>query len=387
MLASDLLIATAGMRCRQFVIIRRCEDVILSFQILGIGTALPEHTMSQDEAVAMSTDLICRDQRESRLLRTMLRRSQVSNRHTCVPHRTAYGWVDEDCEPSGSPGPSTQQRMLLYAEHAGPLAATAAQRALDEADVSVSDISHLITVSCTGFEAPGVDVHLIEQLGLPRTTERTHIGFMGCHGAINGLRVAAALGNSNPSARTLLCATELCSLHYRVQWDDERILGNALFADGSAALVGCQLSNGHHRVCQLKATGSYLVPESSETITWHVGDHGFEMTLSNRVPELIRQHLRPWLSQWLDSLGVPLSAIGAWAVHPGGPRILDAVEEALGLDELALSVSRGVLKDHGNMSSPTILFILKRMLSAAMPRPCVALGFGPGLMIEAALLD
>ena len=359
----------------------------MSFDILGIGTALPTHTMSQDEASAMSADLICRDERESRLLKTMLRRSRVVNRHTCVPHGIAYEWVGEDAAPSASPGPTTQERMELYAAHAGPLALEASAKALAESAVATDDISHLITVSCTGFEAPGVDVQLIDQLGLLQTTQRMHIGYMGCHGAINGLRVASALATSEPTARTLLCATELCSLHYRFQWDEERILGNALFADGAAALVGGQVASGAQAICRLKATGSCLVPDSRDTITWRIGNHGFEMTLSNRVPDLIRKHLKPWLAQWLASHRVPMSAVGSWAVHPGGPRILDAVDEALELDHEALAASRHVLEQFGNMSSPTVLFILQRLLATTASRPCVALGFGPGLMIEAALIE
>lgn len=342
--------------------------------------------MSQDEALSMSADLICRDHRESRLFRTMLRRSRVANRHTCVPYRLAYQWLGEDAAPGSSCGPTTQERMNLYATHAGPLALEAATGALSEAMVDPREVSHLITVSCTGFNAPGVDVQLIEDLHLPRTTQRMHIGYMGCHGAINGLRAAIGLAASAPTARILLCATELCSLHYRFQWDDESIIGNALFADGAASLVGGHSDSGQQIVGDLKATGSYLVPDSSDAITWRIGNHGFVMTLASRVPDLIREQLKPWVSGWLDSLGLTLGKIASWAVHPGGPRILDAAQEALGLDDAALTDSRHILQHYGNMSSPTILFILQRLLQT-QPGPCVALGFGPGLTIEAALIE
>lgn len=359
----------------------------MSFELLGIGTAVPEHTMSLDEAVAMSTELICRDDRETRLLRTMLRRSRVKNRHTCVPHRIAYKWVGQEAAPSTSPGPTTLERMQLYAEHAPPLATEASTKALAAANTAGREITHLITVSCTGFNAPGVDVHLIDELGLPNTTQRLHIGYMGCHGAINALRAANGLAAADPAARILICAVELCSLHYRFQWDEERILGNALFADGAAAIVGGQFADSPASICRATGTGSCLVGDSRDTITWRIGDHGFEMTLSSRVPDLIRQQLRPWLTEWLDSLGVSLSEIGSWAIHPGGPRILDAVEECLELDPAKLSASREVLEQFGNMSSPTVLFILNRLLEEGAPRPCVALGFGPGLVAEAALFE
>ncbi len=359
----------------------------MSTSIIGIGTALPEHTMSLDESVAMSTDLICRTDREARLLRAMYRKSRVQNRHTCVPHRIAYEWIAEDAPPSSHAGPTTQERMALYSEHARPLAAAAATRALEASGIAAEEITHLITVSCTGFDAPGVDIHLFDELGLSNTTQRLHIGFMGCHGAINGMRAARGLAAADPNARILLCAVELCSLHFKFQWDPERMLGNALFADGAAALIVSQTQSDDGAICRLRDTGSCLLADSREAITWHVGDAGFNMSLSNRVPNLICEQLEPWLSAWLVSQGQSIETIRSWAVHPGGPRILDAVGEALSLDSEELATSRTVLNEHGNMSSPTVLFILERFLRQDSSQPCVMLGFGPGLMAEVALLD
>ena len=239
----------------------------MSFHFLGIGTAVPKHTMSQDEAVAMSTELICRDDRETRLLKTMLRRSRVKNRYTCVPHRIAYQWIGQDAPPSSTPGPTTRERMQLYAEHAAPLAAEASLQALANAHASSREITHLITVSCTGFDAPGVDVYLIDHLGLSKTTQRLHIGYMGCHGSINAVRAASALSAQDSTARVLLCAVELCSLHYRFQWDEERILGNALFADGAAAVVGGRQLGNASSICQVTDTASCLIADSRDTIT------------------------------------------------------------------------------------------------------------------------
>ncbi len=355
--------------------------------IIGIGTALPEHTMSLDEAMAMSTELICRTDRETRLLRMMYRKARVQSRHTCVPHRIAYQWIGEGAPPSSSPGPTTQERMALYAEHSRPLATAASIRALEASGVAAHEITHLITISCTGFDAPGVDVHLFDQLGLRKTTQRLHIGYMGCHGAINGLRAARGLAAADPTSRILICAVELCSLHFKFQWDPELMLGNVLFADGAAALVVARSEAGDDAICQLRDTGCCLLEDSREAITWRVGDRGFDMTLSNRVPGLIGEQLKPWLADWLDSQGQTIETIKSWAVHPGGPKILDTVEEALGFESETLSTSRAVLSELGNMSSPTVLFILERFLRQHSPRPCVMLGFGPGLMAEVALIE
>lgn len=362
----------------------------MPFSILGFGTAVPGHPMSAEEAVRMSKDCVCRDERQVRLIRAVVRQTQIDRRHLCVPHSIAYQWVpvppsqlpDEEAETSR--GPTTGERMRLYAEHAGPLALAAAGSAIASSSVLPGELTHLITVCCTGFEAPGFDIELIDRLGLPATVERIQIGFMGCHGAINGLRAALGITAADPAARVLLCATELCSLHFCFSWEPDRILGNVLFADGSAALV-CGQTAEPDRDWQVAATGSCLIRNSRDAITWRIGDFGFEMSLSNRVPELIQEHLRPWLASWLDRQGLSIAEVGSWAIHPGGPKIVDAVAEALDLPADATRTSREILREHGNMSSPTILFILDRLRRQYAKRPCVALGFGPGLVAEAAL--
>jgi predicted naringenin-chalcone synthase len=208
---------------------------------------------------------------------------------------------------------------------------------------------------------------------------------MGCHGAINGLRVARAFSDSDLEARVLLCAVELCGLHYHYGWDPQKIIANAIFADGAAAVAGApdrQMSAGAWRVM---ATGSCLIPDSREAMSWTIGDHGFEMTLSKHVPALIREHLRPWLDGWLARHGLRRETIASWAIHPGGPRVLEAIAESLTLSGEQLAASREVFATHGNMSSPTVLFILEHLRAQQAPLPCVALGFGPGLIAECAL--
>ena len=184
----------------------------------------------------------------------------------------------------------------------------------------------------------------------------------------------------------LLCAVELCSLHMRYGWDPDRVVANALFADGAAAVVAASLLGGARNAWNVKATGSCLIPDSSNAMSWDIGDHGFEMSLSPRVPDLIAEHLRPWIEQWLARQGLSLRSVGSWAIHPGGPRILSAAEKALELPPDATEVSREVLAECGNMSSPTVLFILERLRNRNALRPCIALAFGPGLVVEAVLL-
>lgn len=368
----------------------------MSFAILGIGTALPPHRVSQSEAAAVARVVCHLNEDQATILPALYRQTNIATRHM-VFDQTVLRDVMEGTTTSKSVflptrrsddrGPTTAQRNQHYIEQAPPLGLAAATRALDEAGMAPGKLTHLITVSCTGFHAPGLDVRLIKELNLSPTILRTHVGFMGCHGAINGLRVAQAFAAAHPSARVLLCAVELCSIHYHYGYDPKKMVGNALFADGAAAVVGVPSKEAPEDAWQVTATGSCLIPDSEYAMGWTISDHGFEMTLSTRVPGLISKNLRPWLEAWLETQGVALREVASWAIHPGGPRVLSAVEEPLGLSSSATEASRTVLTECGNMSSPTVLFILDRLRRRKAPRPCVALGFGPGLMAEAVLLQ
>lgn len=362
----------------------------MSFAIHGLGTANPPDALTPDDGLALARFLAGPDVRTSTWLGPVYANSGCATRFQVIGGPVVRDVLD-GTTLSGSPflptpandgvGPSTSERMTIYASEAGPLALRAASEALAESGFAADSITHLVTVSCTGFVAPGIDFALMTGLGLRPTVARTHVGFMGCHGALNGLRVANAFATADPNARVLVCAAELCSLHYYYGNAADKLIANAIFADGAGAVVG---SAGAGDWC-LAASGSCLIPDSADDMGWTVGDRGFEMTLSRRVPGRIAAHLRPWLESWLADHGLSLADVGSWAVHPGGPKIVSAVEEALALSADALAPSRGVFAEYGNMSSPTVLFILKRLRETGAPRPCVALGFGPGLVAEAAL--
>ena len=354
--------------------------------ILGLGTAVPPDRVPQEEVLNMSTAVICEDSRQERLMRVLFRKSGIETRGTVLPPELGFDWKDRADVGSPGHGPGTAERMQLYETFAGPLAESAARSALEDSAISVEEITHLVTVSCTGFGAPGVDVGLIRSLGLPATTQRVHVGFMGCHGAINGIRTVQGLVAANPDAKVLMCAVELCSLHFRMAWDDEGIIGNALFADGAAAIVVSAEEGPKVPLWEISGSGSCLIDDSADAMSWHIGDNGFEMRLTGQVAESIEESLQPWMDSWLQSLGTTMTNVSSWAVHPGGPKILDAVESALDLPENATRYSRAVLREHGNMSSPTVLFVLDRLRRNAESGPIVALAFGPGLMAEATYL-
>jgi predicted naringenin-chalcone synthase len=350
--------------------------------ILGIGTSVPACALSQGRTAELASEVSGHTPEEAERLAFLYGLTGIRRRHVALLDE---GETVPDVFRDTREGPSTGWRMARYEAAVGPLALKATDAALAEAGVAPGAITHLVTVSCTGFAAPGFDVRVIKGLGLDPSVQRTHVGFMGCHGALNGLRVARAVVASEPGACVLLCAAELCSLHFTFGPGSERSVSNALFADGAAAVVAV---GGGDRpgAWSLAASGSVLAPGTEDAMSWRVGDRGFAMTLAPEVPKLIRAHLRPWLAGWLERQGVGLDGVGSWAVHPGGPKVLDAVQAALGLEPPALADSRGVLADYGNMSSPTVLFVLQRLIRRGAPGPCVALGFGPGLVVEAALL-
>ncbi len=353
--------------------------------IVGLGTAVA-NVLPQSEAIKHAALRNCDSPKRKEVLARAYRLAGLESRSTIYGYDDVVT-IDEFLKvPSLSAflhGPGTGARMQLYRETVPPLAVRASRNALVDANIDSRSITHLITITCTGFSAPGFDIELIDRLELQRDVSRTQIGFMGCHAALNGLRVARTIVEADPAAVVLMCAVEACSLHFQYGWDSDRIVANAIFADGAAAAI---IQNAPSAHLQLRASGSFIVRDSKDAMTWTIGDNGFVMTLSPAVPKLIHDHLPDWLESWLGSHGLSVSDVASWAVHPGGPRILSAAEQALGLSAEQIQPSKDIFAKLGNMSSPTLLFILESMRSAAVDLPLVMIGFGPGLAIEAALI-
>ncbi len=359
----------------------------MTARLLTVACATPGPPWPQSDAVEVVVRSTNATPKRARAIAALHDRSGVDERHMAL--MTPRGLYDHT-DP-----PTTADRLRAVATAAPALAHAACDRALVTAPIDAPAITHLITVSCTALGAPGVDRSLIGSLGLRPTVERTNVAFMGCHGAINGLRVARAIANADPNAAVLVCCIEICSGHLQHGVRPGAASANALFADGAAACVITGADHGGSggsggsgvaaRIPVLDATGSVMIPGSEDAMRWTVGDHGFEMTLRSDVPELLEAHVGAWVSAWLHDHGAAQHEIRGWGVHPGGPRILDAVGRSIGLDHGALDDSREILRTHGNMSSPTVLFVLERLLRDGA-LPAVLLAFGPGLCGEAILL-
>ncbi len=357
--------------------------------LAGLGQAKPVHSMTQLETAELASNLSCQTDKHRRILPILYKKTRVQRRASVLsPTDTngSIGFHDFYALPDEQNvfGPSTATRMSCYADEAPNLAYVASMEALKDSLVLPEEITHLITVSCTGFKAPGFDIALIKKLKLSSGVERSHIGFMGCHGVFNAIRIAKSFAQNQSNAKVLICSVELCSLHFSYGWNPDQIVANALFADGASAAV--ITSKESPSPLNIAGSGSFLFADSEDAMTWTVGDNGFIMTLSSQVPNLIEQHLESWLSTWLGKFDLGIKDIQSWAVHPGGPRILDSVEKALNLNKEHMQISRDILAQHGNMSSATILFILRCISQKKDAVPCVALGFGPGLVAEAFLI-
>ena len=337
--------------------------------INAIATATPPHDIHQ-AFVDWARERLGKDRR-NRLFERMVERAHIEHRWSVLQPPERGGEVTQTggfYDPQAWPG--TADRMALYAREA-PALAEQAVAGLGP----LEGITHLVLASCTGFIAPGIDQLLARRLGLADDVERVLIGFMGCYAAATALKTASHIVGSRPDAKVLVVTVELCTLHLQQSDDLKALLAMLLFADGAAAA----LVSAEPRGLELLAPLSLALPASDELITWTVGDTGFEMELSGKVPERIRTALSdPSVRDRLFG-GEPLDS---FAVHPGGASILDAVEQGLGLAPDALAASRATLRDFGNMSSATLMFVLKRIMAEKRAQAGLAMAFGPGLAVE-----
>jgi predicted naringenin-chalcone synthase len=347
-----------------------------------IGTATPPHDVHDAFVEFVGRQLS--DDRDARLFRRMVGRSAIAHRFSYFDPLMHLGHGEGERFYVAGAFPSTGKRMAFFESHAPSLA----MQAINALDIEQerSRITHLVVACCTGFMAPGLDQRIVQLAGLSPSVERTVIGYMGCYAAVTSLRAAHHIVRSDPSARVLVVALEMCTLHFQDTTNLDSLLSMLLFGDGCAAALVTSDAVG----LALHDFRAATIAESAESITWRIGDDGFTMFLSGEVPGFIRRAMQEEVARG-DANGLlrgeSSSAFDVWAVHAGGRSILDAVESGLGLPGDALTWSRGVLHDYGNMSSATILFVLQRLLAArggAVPPGARGFGvaFGPGLAAE-----
>ncbi|TVQ36863.1 MAG: type III polyketide synthase [Spirochaetaceae bacterium] len=360
-----------------------------SVWIEAIASCVPQRAYTQDFALEFMSGLPLYGDKERNFLRRIYRDTGIARRHTVIED---YGKPVQEYEffaPNESllPEPAVAERNELFVRHAETLSARAVGALFDaHPHVRPQDVTHLITVTCTGFSAPGFDYQLVRRFSLSSSLHRYHIGFMGCYAGFPAMKLAHTICNADPSARVLIVDVELCSLHFQFKPEADTMVANSLFADGAAAaLVSTTVPlNGGYRLVDFC---SRIITDSDEAMSWRLGNTAFDMRLSAYVPRLLQRDIGGIVAATMEAIGLSSSDVKLWAIHPGGRAILDRVAEALQLPQHALQDSYAVLRDYGNMSSATIFFVLQRMLQNSGRGLVFAAAFGPGLTVESACLE
>lgn len=351
--------------------------------IISIGTAVPAYKHQQKDILAFMQTVYQLPEKENRILKFLYDHSGIESRYAIIPdYSNAYLKSNFIPDNLADAFPLLESRMKLYEEQALPLSISAINKAIDTY-IPANHITHLITISCTGMSAPGLDLQLMEVLKLSPDIFRSSINFMGCYAAIHGLKMAKMICDSTPHANVVIVATELCTLHFQKEYSEDNAASSLLFADGAAAVL---ISNQLISSTALQIDGFYaaVANKGKEHMAWELSSKGFLMRLSSYIPQLIESDINALVAAAMKATGNKKGTITNWCIHPGGKRILDLIEKKLGLTDIDLSVSREVLKEYGNMSSPTVLFVLKKLMEASGDSHANMMGmaFGPGLTME-----
>lgn len=324
------------------------------------------------------------DMTELRKMKFLYRQSGIKSRYSVVADysRQVQDWKFYPKSENLEPFPTLEQRMTLYHKHAAPLSVDAIRSCI-EGIIPAAEITHLITVSCTGMSAPGLDLQIVDMMDLPNTIYRTSVNFMGCYAAIHALKMADAICKTDGEAKVMIVSTELCTLHFQREPTMDNIASSMLFADGSAAALVTPDSFSLPGL-ELKHFYAEIVPKGRKDMAWELSSSGFLMTLSGYIPELIEEDFEQLIARALKAAGLKKEDIDRWCIHPGGKRILEAVQKSLHLPNHALESSYHILEQYGNMSSPTILFVLQQIMQKTKTRSGKIMGaaFGPGLTME-----
>jgi predicted naringenin-chalcone synthase len=356
-------------------------------KIIAIGTAVPSFRHRQQDILEFMQLIYSYTEADRRRLRFLYHQSHIDTRYSYIPDysRPSQEWKFYPHTENLEPFPSLEHRMTWYNKYAPQLSVNAIRDCLD-GKLSETDITHLITVSCTGMSAPGLDLQVMELLDLPRHTVRSSINFMGCYAGIHALKTADAICKTEKLAKVLIVCTELCTLHFQREPTIDNIASSLLFGDGSAAVV---VTSDDHPAKGIHIDGFYaeVIPKGKKDMAWELSSTGFLMTLSSYIPDLLEEDFSQFTGRALARTGLTKQDITHWCIHPGGKKILEAVHKTLSFQNGELQAAYDVLQQYGNMSSPTIFFVLKKILSNRLhthnqKEHIFGAAFGPGLTME-----
>lgn len=351
--------------------------------IISIATESPAYAHQQEDILQYMQKVYQLDPEEKRKLAFLYHQSGIATRHSAIPD---FGHNETDLhflpENNVDPFPSIEQRMALYKSKAATISIEAIKKCI-ATHIHPDQITHLITISCTGMSAPGLDLEIMEAMDLSPNLFRTSINFMGCYAAIHGLKLAKFICDSEPGANVVIVATELCTLHFQKEYTLENASSSLLFADGSAAvLISNTLTSP--KALAIESFYAQVAFVGKKEMAWEIDSKGFLMTLSSYIPQLIKEDIELLVAAALKPKGLTHAEIPYWCIHPGGKKIVDVIEQKLALTTEQTKFSRKVLSENGNMSSPTILYVLKEIMDSSIAPGAAIFGiaFGPGLTME-----
>lgn len=352
-------------------------------KIISIGTATPSFKHKQSDILQFMQLVYAMDTVENRKLKFLYHQSGIDWRYSVIPDysREISDWIFYPQTENIEPFPSLEKRMQWFRKYAPTLSVAAIRNCLER--ISEKEITHLITVSCTGMSAPGLELQVMELLDLPKNIFRSSVNFMGCYAAIHALKIADAICAKDISARVMIVCTELCTLHFQKETTTDSIASSLLFGDGAAAAL-VTADDDERKGLKLESFYSEVLSKGKQDMAWELSSTGFLMTLSGYVPELIEEDFSPLVTRALKKSSEKKDEIKHWCIHPGGRRILDAIHRSLQLKNGELDPCYSVLKNFGNMSSATILFVLKDILQKSLSTgdKIFTAAFGPGLTME-----
>lgn len=356
--------------------------------IQNIATSVPEHSFNQDFLRDRMKEYVSNERATESIIHRIYSNSGIQKRHTVINDFRQNGHDPFFFKKDGSLNtPSTGSRNELYTEHARKMFIQLAKKLIDEnSAVQKESITHVITVSCTGFFAPEPAFDIVKNLNLAPSTQRFHLGFMGCFAAFPALKMARSFCKSSPDATVMIICLELCSIHLQNSEATDNLISASVFADGASGVIVSN-SKPENSGFRLDQFSSSIAENSEKDMAWTIGDTGFDMVLSTYVPDIIKSNLKSAVLPLFQNYDISLKDIKYWAIHPGGRAILDKIEQNFGLKAAQLEASRSVLQEYGNMSSATIFFVLKYLLEnqALKDETALAMAFGPGLTIESGL--
>jgi predicted naringenin-chalcone synthase len=342
-------------------------------KIISIATGVPAYKHQQNDICEFADTIYSSNETDSRKLKFLYRHSGIDTRYSVLPDYSAqpedrqFYAKSKDLEPF----PDLEKRMTWFANNAAMLSVKTISDCIAR-KIESNEITHLITVSCTGMSAPGMDLEIMEAMDLSPNIFRTSVNFMGCYAAIHALKMADAFCNNDVTANVVIVCTELCTLHFQKENSTDNITSTLLFADGCAAVLV-----KHHEVAAkgllIKNFFSDVAFKGKKDMSWQLSSKGFLMTLTGYVPDLVKEDFNILVNKALKNANIPKESISHWCIHPGGKKILEAIQQSTGLKQQDLQYSYDILREYGNMSSPTVLFVLHKIFGAA---------FGPGLTME-----